>query len=95
MGKQAMPAYGRCRIRGTRRSAILSWPATTESLTSYWTKQAELEEGEGHMHNQHAGLSQALAEQHITERRAQAAHARLSRGARPPGRRRRSRAAHG
>jgi hypothetical protein len=29
------------------------------------------------MHNQHAGLSQVLAEQHITERREQAAHARL------------------
>jgi hypothetical protein len=47
------------------------------------------------MHNQHAGLSQALAEQHITQRREQAAHARLGLGARPPGRRRRSRAAHG
>ena len=33
------------------------------------------------MNNQHAGLSQALAEQRITERREQAAHARLSRGA--------------
>ena len=29
------------------------------------------------MHNQHAGLSQALAEQRITERHDQAAHARL------------------
>ena len=29
------------------------------------------------MNNQHAGLSQVLAEQHITERREQAAHARL------------------
>jgi hypothetical protein len=47
------------------------------------------------MHNQHAGLSQALAEQRITERRAQAAHARLGLGARPPGRRRRSRVARG
>jgi hypothetical protein len=47
------------------------------------------------MHNQHAGLSQVLAEQHITQRRQQAAHARLSRGARPLGRRRRSRVAHG
>ena len=27
------------------------------------------------MHNQHAGLSQALAEQRMTERREQAAHA--------------------
>jgi hypothetical protein len=44
------------------------------------------------MHNQHAGLSQVLAEQRITERRQQAAYARLARGARPPGRRRRSRA---
>jgi hypothetical protein len=45
------------------------------------------------MSNQHAGLSQALAEQRITERREQAAHARLGRGTRPPGRRRRSRVA--
>jgi hypothetical protein len=43
------------------------------------------------MTNQHAGLSQLLAEQRITERRQQAAHARLRRGPRPPGRRRRSR----
>ena len=41
------------------------------------------------MHNQHAGLSQALAEQRITERHDQAAHARLVGGARPPRRRRR------
>jgi hypothetical protein len=47
------------------------------------------------MNNQHAGLSQVLAEQRITERRAQAAQARLGLGARPPGRRRRSRAARG
>jgi hypothetical protein len=43
------------------------------------------------MHNQHAGLSQTLAEQRITERREQADHARLTGGARLP-RRRRSRA---
>jgi hypothetical protein len=42
------------------------------------------------MNNQHAGLSQALAEQRIAERRQQAAHARLVGGARPPHRRRRS-----
>jgi hypothetical protein len=47
------------------------------------------------MHNQHAGLSQALADQHIAERRQQAAQARLAGGTRPPGRWRRSRAAHG
>jgi hypothetical protein len=47
------------------------------------------------MHNQHAGLSQVLAEQRITERRQQAAHARPGRGPRPPGRRRRSRAVRG
>ena len=35
------------------------------------------------MNNQHAGLSQVLAEQHITQRRQQAAHARLGRGTRP------------
>ena len=40
------------------------------------------------MNNQHAGLSQALASQRITERRQQADHARLLRGARPPRRRR-------
>jgi hypothetical protein len=47
------------------------------------------------MNNQHAGLSQVLVEQRITERREQAAQARLSRSARPPGRQRRSRAARG
>jgi hypothetical protein len=47
------------------------------------------------MNNQHAGLSQALAEQRITERREQAAHARLAAGARPPRRRHSSRAARG
>ena len=45
-------------------------------------KQAELQEGEGLMNNQHAGLSQVLAEQRITQRRAQAANARLAGGAR-------------
>jgi hypothetical protein len=40
------------------------------------------------MTNQHAGLSQVLAEQRITQRREQAAHARLLRAARPPRRRR-------
>ena len=47
------------------------------------------------MHNQQAGLSQALADQRITERQEQAAHVRMGRGARPPGRRRWSRAARG
>jgi len=47
------------------------------------------------MNNQHAGLSQVLAEQRITERREQAAQARLAGGTRPPGRRRRSRVARG
>jgi hypothetical protein len=41
------------------------------------------------MTNQHAGLSQALAEQRIAERRQQAAHARLVGGVRLPRRRRR------
>jgi hypothetical protein len=40
------------------------------------------------MNNQHAGLSQALAAQRITQRHEQATHARLIRGARPPRRRR-------
>jgi hypothetical protein len=39
------------------------------------------------MHNQHAGLSQLLAEQHISQWREQAAYTQLARGAR---RRRRS-----
>jgi hypothetical protein len=47
------------------------------------------------MHNQHAGLSQALAEQRITERRERAAHARLAGGGRSPRRRRGSPAARG
>ena len=47
------------------------------------------------MTTQHAGLSQVLTEQRRTERLEQAAHVRLGLGARPPGRRRRSRAAHG
>jgi hypothetical protein len=45
------------------------------------------------MHNQHAGLSQLLAAQRITQRHEQATHARLVTGARPPRRRRRSRTA--
>jgi hypothetical protein len=40
--------------------------------------------------NNYAELSQVLAEQHITKRRAQGAQARLVRGARPRHRRRRS-----
>jgi len=47
------------------------------------------------MNNQHAGLSQILAEQRITERREQAAHAQLRRGAVAPRRRPRSGAARG
>ena len=45
------------------------------------------------MHNQHAGLSQLLAEQRTTERRSEAAQARLARGKRPPRRRRKARVA--
>jgi hypothetical protein len=41
------------------------------------------------MNNQHAGLSQALADQRISERHEQAAQARLVGDARPPRRRRR------
>jgi hypothetical protein len=41
------------------------------------------------MNNQHAGLSQILAEQRITQRQEQAAHARLAGSGRPPRRRRR------
>jgi hypothetical protein len=40
------------------------------------------------MHNQHAGLSQLLAEQRITQRHEQAAHARLAHDARRPRHRR-------
>jgi hypothetical protein len=36
------------------------------------------------MHNQHAGLSQQLAAQHITERQNQAAQARLAQSAGRP-----------
>jgi hypothetical protein len=49
---------------------------------------AELQEGMRSMHNQHAGLSQALADQRISERHERADHARLVGGARPPRRRR-------
>jgi hypothetical protein len=78
--------YGTCRIRPRRPGPILSQPATTDA--------AELREGMSSMHNQHAGLSQALADQRITERREQADHTRLAGGARLP-RRRRSRARRG
>jgi hypothetical protein len=44
-----------------------------------------------HMHNQHAGLRQALAEQHMTDRREQASYA-LGPGIGPPIRWRPSRA---
>jgi hypothetical protein len=47
------------------------------------------------MTNQHAGLSQALADQRITERLEQATHARLLSSARPPHGRRQWRAARG
>ena len=47
------------------------------------------------MHNQHAQLSQLLAEQRITEHHGQAAHARLVRDARPSRRRRRAWVARG
>jgi hypothetical protein len=47
------------------------------------------------MHNQHAGLSQLLADQRITDRHNQATHARLVRGARSPRRRDRRWAARG
>ena len=43
------------------------------------------------MTNQHAGLSQVLAEQRMTERQQQAAHARLAGGTHPPRRRHPSR----
>jgi hypothetical protein len=48
-----------------------------------------MQKEKGQMHNQHAELSQTLAEQHITERHEQATLARLVRVARPPRRRRR------
>jgi hypothetical protein len=47
------------------------------------------------MNIQHAGLSQVLAEQQMTERREQAAHARLAGDARSPRRRRRRWVVHG
>jgi hypothetical protein len=51
-------------------------------------QQAAMQKEKRQMHNQHAGLSQILAEQRITERHEQAAHARLLRAARPPRRHR-------
>jgi hypothetical protein len=45
------------------------------------------------MHNQHAGLSQLLATQRITERQEQATQARLAHSASRPRRRRRQSAA--
>jgi hypothetical protein len=69
--------------------------ASDDPLLTATRRTAELQEGKGLMNNQHAGLSQALAEQHITERREQAAHARLAGSARPPRRRHSSRAARG
>jgi len=47
------------------------------------------------MSNQHAGLSQVLAEQRITEWQERAAQARLARAGRPPQRWRRSWVARG
>jgi hypothetical protein len=52
-------------------------------------------EGGEDMNNQHAGLSQVLAEQRISERRQQAAHSRRVGGARLPRRRHRSRVVRG
>jgi hypothetical protein len=52
-------------------------------------QQAVMQKEKRQMNNQHAGLSQVLAEQRITERHEQAAHARLSRGAHPARRRKR------
>jgi hypothetical protein len=50
---------------------------------------AELQERGRTMHNQHAGLSQTVADQRIAERRKEADHARLASGVRPPRRSRR------
>ena len=66
--------YGTCQIRTARPRPILSQPTTTDA--------AELREGMRYMHNQHAGLGQALADQRITERHQQADHARLVGGVR-------------
>ena len=44
------------------------------------TNTAELQEGSRTMHNQHAGLSQVLAEQRMTQHHEQAAYARLAGG---------------
>jgi hypothetical protein len=89
IGSGRAPTYGTCRIRSRRPSAILSRPATTRPR--HVAGEAGWARGRGGhpMNNQHAGLSQVLAEQRITERRRQAAHARLVGGARPQRRRRR------
>jgi hypothetical protein len=52
-------------------------------------QEAQRQREKRHMTNQHAGLSQTLAEQRITERHEQATQARLVRGTRPSRRRRR------
>jgi hypothetical protein len=52
-------------------------------------QQVAMQKEKRQMNNQHAGLSQVLAEQLMTERRQQAAQARLSRGAHPARRRKR------
>jgi hypothetical protein len=61
-----------------------------QGSTGSLEQQAEIQEGED-MNNQHAGRSQLLAEQRITQRRQQASHA-LGRCIGQPIRRRRSRA---
>jgi len=73
---------------------MLSWPATTTADRDRWTTRPSRRR-ESDMNNQHPWLSQVLAQQRLTERRQQAAHARLGYDSRPPRRRRRSRAARG
>jgi hypothetical protein len=58
--------------------------ATLPTARTAATSAASVKRGREAMHNQHAGLSQLLAEQRITQRHEQAAHARLAHDARRP-----------
>ena len=79
----------RGRFAATGPAPTLSWPATTILYRIAGGRQRT--EGR-HMQNQHVGLSQLLAAQRSSEHHEQAAQARLVPGARPPRRRRPSRA---
>jgi hypothetical protein len=72
-GPTSSPGQAVERTPARRHHAVPAPPASSALAASR-------REGK-HMHNQHAGLSQQLAEQRITERQEQAGHARLAHGA--------------